>query len=65
MRERTPGLKALPNPLARLEDGGAQIRDVVEQINEKELRGLAVRLALDLRDLRKRVEALERAKPVR
>ncbi len=54
-------LQALPNPLARMEEEGAQIRDIVDQISEKELRGLAVRLALDLRDLRKRVEALERA----
>ena len=58
-------LQALPNPLARLEEEGAKVRDIVEQISEKELRGLAVRLALDLRDLRKRVEALERANPVR
>lgn len=58
-------LEALPNPLARLEEGGTKIRDIVDQISEKELRGLAVRLALDLRDLRKRVETLERAIPTR
>jgi len=56
---------AIPNPLARMEEQGIEARDIVEQISEKELRGLAVRLALDLKDLRKRVEALERANPVR
>jgi hypothetical protein len=58
-------MRAIPNPLARMEEQGINARDIVDQISEKELRGLAVRLALDLKDLRKRVEALERAKPGR
>ena len=58
-------LQAIPNPLARLEEQGVKARDIVDQISEKELRGLAIRLALDLKDLRKRVEALERANPPR
>jgi hypothetical protein len=58
-------LLAIPNPLARMEEEGVDPREIVEQISDKELRGLAVRLALDLRDLRKRVEALERANPSR
>ncbi len=58
-------LHAIPNPLAHFEEKGVNPRDIVDQISEKELRGLAVRLALDIRDLRKRVEALERVKPPR
>jgi len=58
-------MRAIPNPLARMEEQGINARDIVDQISEKELRGLAVRLTLDLKDLRKRVEALERANPVR
>ena len=58
-------LKSIPNPLARMEEQGLRARDIVDQISEKELRGLAVRLALDLKDLRKRIEALERANPPR
>lgn len=58
-------MRAIPNPLARMEAEGINARDIVEQISEKELRGLAVRLALDLKDLRKRVETLERANPGR
>ena len=58
-------MKAIPNPLARMEEQGIKARDLVDQISEKELRGLAIRLALDLKDLRKRVEMLERANPGR
>ena len=58
-------LRALPNPLARMEEQGVKARDIVDQMSEKELRGLAIRLALDLRDIRKRVDALERANPPR
>ncbi len=58
-------MRAIPNPLARMEEQGINARDIVDQISEKELRGLAIRLALDLKDLRKRVEALERANPAR
>ncbi len=58
-------LRAIPNPLARMEEQGLKARDIVEQISDKELRGLAIRLALDLKDLRKRVESLERANPPR
>ncbi len=58
-------MRAIPNPLARMEEQGIKARDLVDQISEKELRGLAIRLALDLKDLRKRVEALERANPAR
>jgi predicted RNA-binding protein len=58
-------MRAIPNPLARMEEQGVNARDIVDQISEKELRGLAVRLALDLKDLRKRVDALERANPPR
>lgn len=58
-------LRAIPNPLARMEEQGLEARDIVDQISDKELRGLAVRLALDVKDLRKRIEALERANPPR
>lgn len=58
-------LRAIPNPLARLEEQGANARDIVEQLSDKELRGLAIRLALDMRDLRKRIEVLERANTTR
>lgn len=58
-------LRTLPNPFARMEEDGVEARDIVEQMSEKELRGLAIRLALDMKDLRKRVEALERANPIR
>jgi hypothetical protein len=58
-------MRAIPNPLARMEEQGIDARELVDQISEKELRGLAIRLALDLKDLRKRVEVLERANPGR
>jgi hypothetical protein len=58
-------LRAIPNPLVHLEEQGVSPRDIVNQLSEKELRGLAVRLALDVKDLRKRVEALERFNPSR
>lgn len=54
-------LRTIPNPLKRMEDEGVDARDMVDQISDKELRGLAIRLVLDLKDLRKRVEVLERA----
>ncbi len=58
-------LRAIPNPLANFAAQGINPRDIVDQISDKELRGLAVRLALDLKDLRKRVEELERRNPPR
>lgn len=58
-------LKSIPNPFTRMDQQGLKPRDIVEQMSERELRGLAIRLALDLKDLRKRVEALERANPAR
>jgi hypothetical protein len=53
-------LQAIPNPIAGLDDEKVAPNDIVDQMSDKELRGLAIRLFFDLKDLRKRVDALER-----
>ena len=57
--------RAIPNPFQRFEDKGISPRDIVEQLSEEELRILVVRLAVDVKDLRERVAALERFNPSR
>lgn len=52
-------LRSIPNPFKQLEEQGVKPRDIVEQLSEKELRLLVVRLAVDLKDMQKRVELLE------
>ncbi len=56
---------AVPNPFADLEQQGVKPQDIVERLDERELRTLAVRLAVDLKDLQQRVTELEKANPRR
>jgi len=56
---------AVPNPFTELEQQGVKPQDIVERLNERELRTLVVRLAVDLKDLRQRVTELEQANPRR
>lgn len=55
----------VPNPFTELEQQGVKPQDIVERLNERELRTLVVRLAVDLKDLRQRVTELEQANPRR
>ncbi len=58
-------LRTVPNPFNELEQKGVKPQDIVERLNERELRTLVVRLAVDLKDLRQRVLELEQANPRR
>lgn len=58
-------LRTVPNPFSQFEDQGVSPQDIVERLSERELRILVVRLAVDVKDLRKRVAALERFNPSR
>lgn len=57
--------RAIPNPFSRFEDQGVSPSEIVERLSEEELRILVVRLAVDVKDLRKRVAALELFNPSR
>jgi hypothetical protein len=52
-------LRSVPNPFRQFEEQGVEPRDIVEQLSEKDLRVLLVRLAIDMKDLRERVAVLE------
>ncbi|MFK7738285.1 MAG: hypothetical protein AB8B50_19835 [Pirellulaceae bacterium] len=51
---------SIPNPFRRLENEGLGPRDIVQQLNDEELRTLVVRLSIDVKDLRSRVVSLEK-----
>lgn len=57
--------RSIPNPFDRFEDEGLGPRDIVQQLSEEELRVLVVRLAVDVKDLRKRLLAVENSIPQR
>jgi hypothetical protein len=57
--------RAIPNPFTELDEQGVSPEEIVDQLSEKELRVLVIRLAVDVKDLRKRVAALERFNPSR
>ncbi len=57
--------RMIPNPFKKFEEQGVSPQDIVERLSEEELRILVVRLAVDVKDLRNRVAALERFNPSR
>ncbi len=57
--------RKIPNPFKKFEEQGVSPQDIVERLSEEELRILVVRLAVDVKDLRNRVAALERFNPSR
>jgi hypothetical protein len=52
--------RSIPNPFRRLENEGLGPKDIVQKLNDEELRTLVVRLSIDVKDLRNRVVSLEK-----
>ena len=57
--------REIPNPFENFEEQGVSPKDIVDRLSEEELRILVIRLAVDVKDLRKRVASLERSLPSR
>lgn len=57
--------REIPNPFEKFEEQGVSPKDIVNRLSDEELRVLVIRLAVDVKDLRKRVASLERSLPSR
>ena len=55
--------RSIPNPFAEYEAQGLGPTEILDQLTEEQLRVLVIRLSVDMKDLRKRLEALEKASP--
>lgn len=55
--------RAIPNPFAEYEAQGLGPTEILDRLTEEQLKVLVIRLSVDMKDLRKRLEALEKASP--